>query len=59
MNDAKSEDPDLRIELNAILSAMNENLGVEIIWSAMNYLKKNPDKSILEAINDGYGEWIK
>ena len=31
----------------------------EVIWSAMEYLKANPTKSIKEALEAGKQEWIK
>jgi hypothetical protein len=46
-------------DLDSIGTAINEDLCVEILWSAMNALKQNPNLSIQEAIDMGYGEWIK
>lgn len=47
------------MELDTIANVLNEDLCVEILWSAMNALKQNPNLSIQEAIETGYGEWIK
>lgn len=60
-------DNELRKELDAIAEAIltstdvdtGYNLEVEVFWSAMNYLKHNPDKTIEEACAYGIGEWIK
>lgn len=46
-------------DLKNIAKALKEKLCVEIIWSAMNKLKIDPDSSITEAIEYGYNEWIK
>ena len=46
-------------DLDSIGTAINEDLCVEILWSAMNALKENPKLSIPKAIEAGYGEWIK
>ena len=46
-------------DLNAIASILDEGLVVEIIWSAMHYLKNNSDMGIASAIALGYNEWIK
>lgn len=42
-----------------LTSASKYGLESEVVWSALSYIKKNPDKSISEAINHGYNEWIK
>lgn len=51
-------------ELGLIREALNigtENHGLdtEIIWSAMCYLKSNPEASIEKAIVYGINEWVK
>ena len=42
-----------------LTTASKHGLESEVVWSALSYMKKNPDKSISDAINHGYGEWIK
>ncbi len=46
-------------DCSAILEATNEDLGVEIIWSAMLHLKNDPSCTIADAIDIGFSEWIK
>jgi hypothetical protein len=46
-------------DLSAIASVLNEDLVVEILWSAMHYLKNNSEMGIDSAIALGYNEWIK
>ena len=46
-------------DLRAIELSLKEVLAVEIIYSAMNRLKSNPEISIAEAMEYGYLEWIK
>lgn len=38
---------------------VSNEVSIEIITSAFIYLKANPDKSIIESIKYGYGQWIK
>jgi len=46
--------------VNLILySAEEYGLKLEVEQSAQKYLKENPKKSIVEAYQYGYGEWIK
>jgi len=46
--------------VNLILQSAEEyDLKWEVENSAKKYLKKNPKKSIVEAYQYGYGEWIK
>jgi len=42
-----------------VKKASEYGLQSEIIWSALYYLKTNPEKSIQEAITFGFYEWIK
>ena len=46
-------------ELDAIASVCRDDLCVEILWTTLNCMKKNPNSSILKAINCGIGEWVK
>jgi len=39
--------------------ASSHNLLAEVIYSALEYMKKNPKSSIGTAIQMGEGEWIK
>ena len=57
----RSQTPfELGTDIAAIASILNQgNLCVEIIWSAMKYMKENPNCSIAYAIEVGYSEWIK
>jgi hypothetical protein len=43
----------------ALSEASKYNLQTEVVYFAMDYLKKNPSKTIAEAITYGYYEWIK
>jgi len=46
--------------VNLILQAAEEHgLKWEVDYTAQKYLKENPKKSIVEAYQYGYGEWIK
>ena len=48
------------LEIWEILNTADKHgLQSEVVWSALSYMKKNPDKSISEAINHGYYEWVK
>ena len=48
------------LEIWEILTTANKHgLESEVVWSALHYMKNNPDKSILDAINYGYFEWVK
>lgn len=38
---------------------VSHNLAVEVIWSAMYYLKQNQKATIEEACEYGINEWIK
>lgn len=44
-------------DMKAVMGAIKSNLPCEVIWSAMNYLKQNPKKTIEDAIEYGYAEW--
>ena len=48
-------------EMKSISEAIKEENGLccEVIWSAMQHLKSKPTASIPEAIEYGFGEWIK
>jgi hypothetical protein len=46
--------------VNLILSAAEEyGLKWEVEHTAQNYLKENPHKSLVEAYQYGYEEWVK
>jgi len=44
-------------EFEALTNAINSDLGVEILWSAMLYLKDKPEEGIADAIIHGFTEW--
>lgn len=49
-------------DMKAISDIITKNpygLDVEIIWSAMNFLRQHPSYSIESAIEFGVDEWIK
>jgi hypothetical protein len=50
---------DLKAIADIVHGDIEVELRVEIIWSSMIYLKRNPEKSIQDAIDYGYNEWIK
>lgn len=35
------------------------DLSCEVMWSAMNYLKSNPEATIADACEFGLNEWLK
>lgn len=54
---------DCSIELenvhNALQEASKHNLQAEVVWSALQGLKNNPEWTVSEAISYGYYEWVK
>ena len=58
-----AEEPFTNPELDAIGNAQcagdRYNLTTEVFWSAMHYLKRNPQATIEEACTYGVMEWIK
>jgi len=38
---------------------VTDNYSAEVIWSAMHFLKINPEESISSACKFGLNEWIK
>lgn len=42
-----------------LIEAEKEGLQCEVVWSALTYMKENPNLSIDEAITFGLGEWLK
>jgi len=56
MNDTFEEMSAIAFTLKA---ASEYGLESEVIWTAMNELKSNPQISIREAVNLGYLEWVK
>lgn len=59
MNTISDTERDMFSINSAINSADFNDLNVEIIWSAMNTLKQQPELSIEQAIECGVSEWIK
>lgn len=59
----KDLDKKLKSELltigESLQCAGEYNLLVEVVWSALHYLKANPSKSTNEAIEFGFNEWVK
>jgi hypothetical protein len=55
------EDTSTEDAMKSISEAINEENGLccEVIWSAMQCLKADPRTSIPDAIEYGFGEWIK
>jgi hypothetical protein len=58
------EDDDKELDdmdkIRVCLDESSENmLEAEVVYSALKYMKENPDKSISDAIISGYNEWIK
>jgi len=50
---------DLRIINEALQEARNYGLEVEVIKSALNSMKTNPNQSTTDAMQSGLNEWIK
>lgn len=48
-------------ELNAIAQTLSRGnqFEIEVLWSAMNYLRTNPAATIEEACNFGMSVWFK
>lgn len=46
--------------INRILrESKKHGLNAEVVWSALNAMKKNPDMDLAHAITIGYYDWIK
>jgi hypothetical protein len=56
MNESQKE---LEAISNTIEYCTPHGLELEVLWSAMHYLKSNPELSIQEALRDGESDWIK
>ena len=50
---------DLKVIYEALQEAKKYGLEAEVIWSALNYVKNNPNQSLIEATHYGLREWIK
>ena len=47
-------------EINEALKlAATHNLQAEVVWSALEYMKRHTDSTIAEAIQHGLSEWVK
>ena len=55
------EDTSTEDDMKSINEAIKEENGLccEVIWSAMQCLKADPRTSIPDAIEYGFGEWVK
>lgn len=42
-----------------LVDARKYGLVSEVVYFALKYMKENPDKTIEDAMNYGYYEWIK
>lgn len=43
----------------ALKSAEDYGLLTEVVWSAMHYMKENPEATLSDAISYGLLEWVK
>ena len=54
---------DIGLELDEINEALKlaaeYNLQAEVVWSALEYMKRHTDSTLAEAINHGLSEWVK
>lgn len=50
---------DLEVISWYITEADHYGLVPEVVLFSLNYIKQNPEVSIIDAINYGYNEWIK
>ncbi len=58
--DASKEIEEIGKILNLVLEDPNYNtLLTEIVWSALNFAIQVPNATVVEAMEFGYGEWIK
>ena len=47
-------------EINEALKLSAEyNLKAEVVWSALEYMKRHTDSTLAEAIRHGLSEWVK
>ena len=47
-------------EINEALKlAEKYNLQAEVVWSALEYMKRPKDSTLAEAIQHGLAEWVK
>jgi len=44
---------------SALISAGETNSQIEVMYTAMLYLKQNPNSTIQEAVNIGLEEWVE
>ena len=44
---------------SALEEAQNYGLLTEVVWSAMHYMKENPEATLSDAISYGLLEWVK
>jgi len=56
VNNTKTEDELKRIS-EALEAATEYNLSSEVVWAALNYLKKNSGETIASALNHALMEW--
>jgi len=54
---------DVGLELDEINEALKlaekYNLQAEVVWSALEYMKRHTDSTLAEAIHHGLSEWVK
>ena len=44
---------------DCLVGAIDYKLETEVVYTALKYMKENPDSTISDAINYGYNEWVK
>ena len=54
-----SKKTQLDIIQDVLANAEEHSLAVEVVYSALKYMKENPESSIAVAIQMGESEWIK
>jgi len=58
VNNIEQEDP-LLVIFDLLEDSRKDGLESEVVYSALRYMKQQPDKSEIDAIIYGYYEWIK
>ena len=50
---------ELQVIGQVLQEAKEWGVETEVVWSALESMKRNPNQSLAEAIYDGMSEWIK
>jgi hypothetical protein len=50
---------EIRSISNALKNADEYGISTEVVWSALHYMKENPQATLCDAISYGLLEWVK